>query len=128
MGSNGPRPLPRRNHRENTYREASVRHIHSVSSNSCRRDRHPRCNPNLREQLNQNRGLETYQLDLRDKLNEQRDQACPLGYPPVMPAMPAIPANDPLVAAYAQLAAQVQALQANQEQARAGRAYADDSD
>ena len=42
--------------------------------------------------------------------------------------MPVIPANDPMAAAYAHLAAQVQALQANQEQAWAGQAYADESD
>lgn len=128
MGNNGQRPLPRRNHRANSYREASVEHSQSTSSNSGHRDRSVRREPDLREQLNQNRGLESYQPDLQDRLNEQRDQARPLSYPPVMPVMSIIPTNDPCIATYAQLAAQVQAIQANQEQGRAGRAYADDSD
>lgn len=128
MGNNGQRPLPRKNHRENSYREASVGYSQSASSNPGRRDRNVRREPNLREQLNQNRGLQAYQPDHRDRLNGQRDQAHPLGYPPVMPAMLMIHVNDPYAAAYAQLAAQVRALKANQAPAQAGRAYADDSD
>lgn len=104
MGDNGPRPIPLNSHRARThaYREASVGYSQSASSNSGRRDRHHRRDPDLREQLNQNRGLEAYQLDLRDKLNNQMDQARPLGYPP---AMPVVPANDPMAAINAQLAA-----------------------
>lgn len=128
MGNNGPRPLTRRNHRENTYREASVGYSQSASSNSGRRDRNVCHEPDLKEQLNHNRGLETYHPDLRDSFNKQRDQARPLGYPPAMPAILVILANDPVVVMYAHLAAQIQALQANQKQARASRAYVEDSD
>ena len=117
MGNNGPRPLPRRNHkaRTNTYREASVGHSQSASSNSGCRGKYPHREPDLREQLNQNRGLKAYQPDLRDRLNEQRDQPRPLGYPPTMLAMPVIPSNDTMAVTYAQLAAQVRSLQDNQE-------------
>lgn len=131
MGNNGARPLPQSHHRAGTpsLREASVGCSQLASSISGRRDRHPRCEPDLQEQLNQNRGLEVYQPDLSDRFNEQRDQARPMGYPPVMPAIPVdFPTNDPMAATYARVVADVRALQANQEQARAGQAYAEDSD
>lgn len=60
MGSNGQRPLPRRNQRANSYKEASVRHSQSASSNSGLRDRNVPREPDLMEQLNQDRGFEAY--------------------------------------------------------------------
>ena len=85
----------------------------------------PRHEPDLHEPLNRNQGVEAHQPDIRDRLNEQWEQARPLGYPP---AMPIVPVANPMMDMYNQLAAEVQALRANQEQARAGRAYAHDSD
>lgn len=133
MGNYVQRPLPQRNQMSNSYRDASVAHSKSASSNSGRRDRNVRHEPDLREHLNQNRGFEAPQPDLRDRLTEQRDQAHPQGYPsvatamPIVLAMPAFPANNPYGMAIAQLTAQIRAVDANQAQARVERVYADNS-
>ena len=81
--------------------------------------------PDLREQLNQNRGLEAYQPDLRDRLNNLRDQGRPLGYPPIMPIVPVV---DPMMEKFNELAAELQVLRANKERAQTGQAQAEDSE
>ena len=64
MRNDGPRPIPRNHQRTgtktNTHQEVSVGFSQSASSNSGYRERRPHHEPNLWEQLNQNRGLEAH--------------------------------------------------------------------